>query len=273
MKKDWLGWNLTAWSGIVLLTGASNVTYPSSFTHSHLNWRFAHMARSTHINVLTTLAAAAFIATQEQVKELASFVQHGAESDGTYFKVVLAHTMAKLAKRGRRSAKSQLEALDNVHADLYPAVLEGVGPTELESAERTRRAKFASSSASTVRRFIKLGGDVRNVDLATVTKTGLLASVLPKVERKEGESRIERSFNRAEAALMDSANKLMARGDPDEARERVEQVMAALEKLLDNPPAREERKAKKPAARITATNLVRTPVSQAPRENQVHARH
>lgn len=193
--------------------------------------------------ILELIAAHNFMATMEQVERLANAVVAGQQAAGTYLQVVVAHMQAKLGKprRGRRSAadaESAEAVLDSIHASLYPAILKGVGPDDLAMPERNRRATFARSAASTVRFFITHGGDIRTVDVSTVTKAGLRAAVQPEQEEvPEGETRVERGFRKATQAVVRSAQRLLARGDPERAREQIEQALEVLEGLLAMEPA------------------------------------
>lgn len=188
--------------------------------------------------IIEIIAAHNFVATAEQVERLAGAVVAGAQADGTYLQVILAHMQAKLGKprRGRRSAADGENAevvLDAIHATLYPSVCKGVGPEDLAMPERNRRATFARSAASTVRFFIQHGGDVRTVDVTTVTKGGLRKAVQPEeAAAPEGETRAEKGFRKASQALVRSAQRLLARGDPEKAREQIEQALEVLEGLL-----------------------------------------
>lgn len=196
--------------------------------------------------IVELIAAHNFVATNEQVERLANAVVAGHQADGTYLRVVLAHMQAKLGKphRGRRSAadaESAEAVLDGIHATLYPHVCKGVGNGDIDTPERNRRATFARSAASTVRYFIRNGGDVRTVDVATVTKGGLRSAVAPEQpEAPEGETRVERGFRNATQAVVRSAHRLLARGDPDRAREQIEQALDALEGLLATEPAAQD---------------------------------
>lgn len=187
--------------------------------------------------IVKTIASANFMATAVQVERLAAQVVDGQEADGTYLRVLLAHMQSKLGRaRMRRHAKDSeavTELLNAIHNDLYASVLRGVGPEDLDSKERNRRATFARSAASTVRYFISKGGDVREVEVPTVTKGSLRRSVEPeKGEAPEGETRMDKSFRKAQDALLEAAKRLMARGDPQDTA-RIEGLIEQLETLLE----------------------------------------
>lgn len=196
-------------------------------------------------SIVEMIASANFMADIAQVERLAGNVAEGQVADATYLRVVLAHMQANLGKgrRGRRAtvdAHSAEVVLDKVHEQFYPAVLKGVGGDELPVPERHRRATFARSAASTVRYFIRNGGDVRDVDVSTVTKSGLRKLVKPEAPPPENETRAERAFRKATEVVVSSAQRLLARGDPDIARERIEATLEALEALLTELPEQPE---------------------------------
>ena len=118
--------------------------------------------------------------------------------------------------------------LESVSQPYYAAVLRGVGPPEIDSRERTRRATFARTAKATLVAWVREGGDIRALDVATVTKTALRAEV--------SNSRAEKGFNaeqrieRAQAAILDVA----ARATPQEARNYILTVMSALQNALDD---------------------------------------
>lgn len=199
------------------------------------------VTRTVH-TILEVIAAANFMADAAQVERLAGTVADGHTADGTYLKVLLAHMQSRMGKNGkRRRAAAQTQAaeevLNTVHEQLYVSVLKGVGPDELAPQERNRRGTFARSAAAAVRYFISRGGDVRTVDVATVTKAGLRNAVKPETPPPEGETRAERSFRKAQDTLVRSAQNLLARGDPEGAAQRIEAAMDALEAILESIPA------------------------------------
>lgn len=203
------------------------------------------MVTRTHISVLDAIIAAHFMADAAQVERLAALVVEGTNADGTYLKVVLKHMQAQLGKPTRRARRTGAEVeaaehvLDAIHAELYAAVMKGVGPDDLPMPERNRRATFARSAASTIRYFIRGGGDVRNVDVPTATKAGLRKAVQPETPAPADETRDQRSFRKAQDALVKSAQRLVARGDPD-AAQRIEAAMDALEALLEALPEEQQ---------------------------------
>lgn len=219
-------------------------------------------------SIVKTISTANFMATPVQVERLAAQVCEGQQADGTYLRVILAHMQSRLGRaRMRRKAAdvdSVIEVLNAIHTELYAAVLKGVGADDIETTERNRRATFARSAASTVRFFVNQGGDVRTVEVATATKGGLRNAVAPPAATApEGETRYERAFRKAQDTLMESAKRLMARGEPpDIARVEglIEQLEALLEETTEEQPAAEAQ-AQQPTDTtvITRSRLQRSP--------------
>lgn len=194
------------------------------------------MSKSNLTSVIGLILAAKFLATGEQVESLAGQVVEGMRADNTYLRVLLAHTQSRLrvirkSKQPAQEREVAQHVLDEVHAELYSSVVKGVSSgEEIDMRERNRRATFARSAASTVRVFIKGGGNLRELDVSTATKAGLRKAVTPAAE--EGASRAERTFLRARDVLIRGAQRLFARGDPAAARERVEAVVTQLQAML-----------------------------------------
>lgn len=186
---------------------------------------------ATSRTIVESIALAHFMANATQVEQLAHNVAEGQLADSTYLRVALAHMQSRLGKPRRGKQPAQEPVLDSVHEALYKSVLKGVGPEDMDQTERNRRATFARSAASTIRFFIRAGGDVRGLDVALVTKSGLRKSVQPTTA-VEGETRAQRAFGKAESVILRTAQR-MARGDPEDARARVEGLMDELQKLLD----------------------------------------
>lgn len=187
---------------------------------------------ATSRSLVETIALAHFMANAAQVEQLAHNVAEGQMADSTYLRVTLAHMQSKLGRPRRGKQAAQEPVLDSIHEALYPSVLKGVGPEGMDQTERFRKATFARSAASTIRYFIRGGGDVRGIDVATATKSGLRKAVQPETPAEEGETRNQKSFRKAGDAVLRSAQRL-ARGDPEDARERVDALMDQLQALLD----------------------------------------
>jgi hypothetical protein len=193
--------------------------------------------------IVAAIAKLNYAATPELVEQLSHTVVAGMRAGEVYLRVILAHMQSKLGRPRRGKQPPQEPVLDAVHEELYPSVLRGVGPAEMPDDERNGLANFARTMASTVRFFIRHGGDVRGLDVATVTKTGLRKMVTPETTADPivGGSRAERAFLRAVEGVKRQVA-AMARGDPLIARERVEAFMDELDDLLaalPTPPAAE----------------------------------
>ncbi len=191
-----------------------------------------------------------YVMTEAQIERLAAERLTGAtlvdSFDGTYLRALVVATQSKLgAKRGKRMAtEAQLETLEATAAPFYAAVLRGVITPDIEvsadlepaeatrrTRERNRRATFARTAKATLVAWVTEGGDLRALDVATVTKTELRASVTAaRAERGvPAANRIERAQQAILAAV--------AREGPDVARERLEAVIEALQAALDELPA------------------------------------
>lgn len=217
--------------------------------------------------ILSVIARANYAATGDQVEQLAHAVSVGLDAGTVYLRVVLAHMQAKLGTGRRRAATIPQEpVLDAIHEELYPHVLKGVGPEEMERDERNSRANFARTMASTVRFFVQHGGDVRTLDIPTVTKRGLRRMVEPAAATvPEGASRALRGFITAREGLKRAVIRL-ARGDPEKAREEIEQLLTEYEQLLDElgkEPEQPAAAAPAPDHGATTTIVGRTPGSRS----------
>jgi hypothetical protein len=174
------------------------------------------------MNVIEKIAAANYRPTESDVEQLAFAASLGLSSKGTYLRVLAAHVIdANVTKRG------QLAALKRAHDHFYPHVLKGVGGSSLDPKERERRGTFARTSTSTLRAFAKSGGDIRALDLSTLTKSALRKQIAPA----EPVDRAERALQRANSALVRAAARL-ARRDPTRAREVIALTIEALRETL-----------------------------------------
>jgi hypothetical protein len=182
------------------------------------------------MNVIDKIIAANYRPTDSDVEQLAFAASLGISSKGTFLRVLAARVIdANPSKRG------QLKALKEAHEHFYPHVLKGVGGTSLDPKERERRGTFARTSTSTLRSFIKSGGDVRTLDLATLTKSSLRKAIAPK----ETADRAERAMSRANGVLL-RASRRLARRDPARARELIQRAIDALREALPSKSAKPE---------------------------------
>jgi hypothetical protein len=180
-----------------------------------------------------TIERANYVATEQQVEQLAGSVQGGRRADGCYLRVLVVAVQAALGtgRRGRRQALPPQEpVLDAAHEKFYPAVMRGVGGDEIDTPERNRRATFARSAKSTLRYFITHGGDIRTLNAAEVTKQGLRNAVRPP--REAAGSRDERIVVNAQEMMLRAIQR-MAKGAPELARQRLEAAMDSFEQTLE----------------------------------------
>lgn len=209
-----------------------------------------------------TIARAHYVANETQVEQLAAAqwkLDHEAETHGlTYLRVEVAAAQAKTgtAKRGRHSKDSQLAILKEVHKGFYAAALrglvqadpeiaqaEGLDPAESSrrALERNRRSTRYRTSYRELVGFVERGGDLRTLDVETVSKASLRAYG----KAAEPEDRTERSLERAQGAILRAINR-MARGDPEDALEHLDAVLEVLQtrrrELGDRLPLKSERK-------------------------------
>ena len=128
--------------------------------------------------------------------------------------------------RKHRVRQRHGEYLSEVHGRLYPAIMRGVTTPEVADDEqlsqddkraraaiRNARANFARTGASTILGFIKAGGDVRGLDVQTVTKYQLQTFI----HSKDGETP---KMEMAMAALQRVEKQIVtwAQEDPEQAR-------------------------------------------------------
>src|ERR1700688_2759610 len=167
------------------------------------------------------LLAAAHLATSEATKR----------TDGAYLRILVAACQAELGtkkapKLGQKEQQRHGEYLSEVHGRLYPAIMRGVTTPEVADDEhlsqddkraraaiRNARATFARTGASTILGFIKAGGDVRGLDVQTVTKYQLQTFI----HSKDGETP---KMEMAMAALQRVEKQIVtwAQEDPEQAR-------------------------------------------------------
>jgi len=205
------------------------------------------------IKIEDKISKANYVATEHDVELLAA--SHLAcneatkRADGFYLRILISRLQAQFdgVKRRKKPTKADLEAhasfLTETHTKLYQFVLKGVTTPDVTDDEslpelerrgrsltRHSRGNFARTSASTVLGFIRAGGDVRGIDVETVTKAALRgwtrAATVPGSNQKV--EALQSSVRRV-ATL---ARSLMAT-DPDEARNTVEECMGQLQLVLD----------------------------------------
>lgn len=194
-----------------------------------------------------------FVMTEAQIESLAAERTSGLivsdELDRNYLRALISGVQAKTGPKrsGRRlDNDSQLAAVEAVAVPFYAAVLRGVmtpdialdasleaAEVQIRNRERNRRATFARTAKSVLVSWISLGGDVRTIDPATVTKSELWSAVTAqRAENRPRGGRIEKAQEAILAAV--------AREGPDVARMRLEAVIEALQAAIDALPVEPE---------------------------------
>ena len=206
------------------------------------------------MDIQEKIERAHYAASEHEVEQLAA--SHTIHSDLTkridnaYLRVLIAALQSKFTIANRKRALSADERqrhaafIAEVHERFYAAVLRGVTtPDAADDATRSAderraragirngRAGFARTAASTIQMFIKAGGDVRMLELATVTKSYLRAYAIEHAEARAPSEVILASLRRVEAQIAG-----LIEEDPDSARTAVEECMARLQRILDELP-------------------------------------
>lgn len=184
--------------------------------------------------VLDQIEASHFIVKADVVEKLAA-EQYQASKQAvaiaaTYLRILIAVTRQRIKRKG-----NQLDVLNEVHAELYPAILKGVHTPDLlqlteteRTRETNRRATFARSTVSTIRTYLHLGGDLKSLDIRSVTKFDLYKAFRPP----EPADRTERTVQRAERSLV-GALRRMASKDAPKAETEIERLLDELRELLE----------------------------------------
>lgn len=213
-------------------------------------------------SVLELIERDTYLLTDTQVGELALlYVSHQQaieQVSGAYLKVFVAGIQVELglkqpvlsAKPGKaprhdeKEIQRQLAAIEIVHTRMYEAVSKAVITDELKdnpelprgergarALARNARTNFARSAASTVRTFVRNGGDIRQLVIKTLTKRGLQEAA---ASRSTVVSETVQLTKRAEGAGKRSmlAMKRLAQHDEALARSRIEALMTELGQLL-----------------------------------------
>lgn len=157
-------------------------------------------------DLFKTISARNYLATNEQLVQLA---QGALEADArigntnaTYLRVLVANTQNALGMEPRMRAarkstsyeqSEQIGALTEVHSRMYAVILSAITTPDiadrpgLRLQEKKRRAKarndrsnFARTAKSSLLAFIKVGGNVGDLVVATVSKPELRAYVIKR---------------------------------------------------------------------------------------------
>jgi hypothetical protein len=176
------------------------------------------------MNVIETIERHNYVATVPQIEALAVQIVAGVQANGTYLKALVATCQVEM--KGKRL--NPLNVIDTVHDRFYGAVLRVVAPDGADPDERARRATFARTSASTLRRYVKAGGNLKLLIPKDVSKFSLrMMSTLPEPTDKS-----ERIFRRARDAII-RRFKRDAKKDITHARDELVTVIEALQNVLD----------------------------------------
>lgn len=217
---------------------------------------------------MATKNAPSYALTEKQVEQLALETYEAAgrlaSNNHTYLRVLVTACQAQLGAPSRRRAvalDAQVSVLESAHTKYYAAVLRGVTTADItvddvtpadvvtaHSRERSRRATFARSAASTLRAFVNSGGDIRAIDVPTVTKASLRAEVNAGRDVAQLETR---AFERAQGAML-RVFTARAREHPDEARAMLDGAIEVLQAALDELGAEPQ-----PEATATGTRVGR----------------
>jgi hypothetical protein len=204
---------------------------------------------------------ARYSATEHEVEQLAA--AHFSASDvakridNAYLRILINALQAKfpITDRKRRLSADERQRhaafITETHSRFYAAVLRGVTTPDVaddatltaderraRAGIRNGRAGYARTAASTIQVFIKAGGDVRTLDVMTVTKTALRAFAVEHAERRPVMEVIMTTLHRVELQVSG-----LIEEDPDQARAAVEECMARLQRILDELPHDGEGKA------------------------------
>lgn len=231
------------------------------------------------MNTIANIEKNNYLATPEAIEQMARDQYAAAESQNriatTYFRVLIATTQAQLlgkpVLRVRVSGAgldtmAQLKVFEEVNEGLYHAVLRGITTPDLEhqdnlsAAEKSRRAKernrrstFARSAASTLRKYIKTGGDLRRLSIVSVTKNGLTASLPASGAPAEGQA--QRRARRAATTLLTVVEGLAA----DDRGQATQLIQEAMDSLAATAARLAGRPTDKPAKAVADHRMLTTP--------------
>lgn len=171
-----------------------------------------------------------YLATPEQVQQLARAHWSANEEASQGSRTYLAVLVALVQRRVKRTKKSEaLAVFENLAASIYQDVIAGVSEPGMEKTEVNRRATFARTAASTLRSYLASGHPIEDLDPATVSKGQLRKLVVPP----EPVERSERIMSRAIKSVRSVITK-MAKADKVKAmRELVQMIDQLQEQLTD----------------------------------------
>lgn len=175
------------------------------------------------MDIITRIASHNYAATDADVQALAQQVVAGRTADSTYLKVLVVATQTGKLKRTQRI----LTHFESTADRLYQLVREAISAPDMPKTEVNRRSTFARTSASSFRKWLKAGGDIKTLDPLTVTKRSL-APPRPKLAG----DRLTRSIQAHSDALIASIQKMGARA-PDKAQAVINELIETLQEQLE----------------------------------------
>jgi hypothetical protein len=228
------------------------------------------------MSTIDSLAKHHYVATEAQVESLAreqyTAASQVAVANSTYLRVLIAGCQAELGQRRRGPVRvdAQLELLEKVHARFYAAVMRGVTTEDIaqdESLDRTergrrqlernRRSGFARSAATTLRNYVRAGGDLRALEVDSVSKSDLQKFVAS--QESPDTDKFGQRIARGEKTIL-NAIKQQARASPDKAVENLEALLERLQRALLELEPDKALVTRPPGDHVTARNHARTRV-------------
>jgi HAMP domain-containing protein len=198
------------------------------------------------MNIIQTIARANYAATGAQVALLAHAVTLGKFGESTYLNVLTRTFRPRQARVGARCRpmwpRPSLTRCTRSSTRMYSRACSRTDSAMVAkrwAKEVNRRSTFARTSASELRGFIARGGDIRTLEVGTITRAQL---------RKFGVAvptgtRAERSLQKSTEAIERAARRV-ARGDPDAALERINAAIEALQAVAEEIEAGAEGRAR-----------------------------
>jgi hypothetical protein len=208
----------------------------------------ANDPKTTDESLVTELSKTHYLATDDQVKALASRYLNGLQAQdvvrGCYFKVFCAAAIRDAKAyvvKGQPTANEILGLVDKVHESYYALVLEAVVTPDIADApnisqterttrslERNRRTNFARTAKYAVAGYVKAGGDLFKLDPDTVTKSDLVNFVTSMASREEEREETDPKTLQARVETAVTKMEEMCRELADEDKERATHIVQDL---------------------------------------------
>lgn len=163
----------------------------------------------------------------------------------TYLRVLVAGVQSTLGKvkRGKTlTGETQLSVLSDVSARAYAAVLKGITTPDIanedgldkaeatrRSIERNKRSTFARSAKSVLAGWISAGGDMRALDVDTVTRDPLMADTRATRGQSNEQYKMDRNLKAILRLVQHEAKR-----DGAAARADLQAMIEQLETALDD---------------------------------------